>query len=176
MASTLSRDILRPIRAPAYTFLIVTVTLQITDFLLNIMPMRPLAVIWRFGMLGSGANIIGNVLLLLMLFYALALALGDRRVVVGVGVFAALIAVILFLAAGSFTLDAVQLRSKIEAKAVGQFDLASGEALAKFIIEGIIAVMFAVSAFKSWRAANRDVQRGDRTNDEMLVIRGPATR
>jgi hypothetical protein len=176
MVSTAIRDLLRPLRVPAYTFLVITVMLQVADFMLSSMPIRPLAVIWRFGALGSASNIVGNILLLTLLFYGLALALGDRRVVVGVAIFSALVAIVLFLSAGSFTLDALQLRAKIEAKATRQFDLASGEALFKFIIEGIVATLFAVSAFQAWRAANRELQRGDRTNDEMLVIRGPGSR
>ena len=176
MASIASRDLLRPLRVPAYSFLAVTIVLQVADFVLGVMPIRPLAVIWRFGAIGSASNIVGNVLLLLLLTYGLALALGDRRVVVVVGAFTALVAIMLFLSAGSFALDALQLRAKIEANAVRQFDLASGEALSKFIIEGIISTLFAVSAFQSWRAADRADQRGDRTDDEMLVIRGPGSR
>ena len=85
MASIASRDLLRPLRVPAYSFLAVTIVLQVADFVLGVMPIRPLAVIWRFGAIGSASNIVGNVLLLLLLTYGLALALGDRRVVVLVG-------------------------------------------------------------------------------------------
>ena len=172
MPSVTARDILRPLRLPAYAFLGLTILLQGADFFLAIAPLRLTAVMWRFSALAGASANVGNVLLLMLLLYVFALLLqdgGGLATVVGVS---GVLALLLFLAAAAFALDSLQLRSRVDAQVVHRFDIAAAEGILKFTAQGIISVLMAVSALRSWRIARRQhMYRGDRPSEEVLIVR-----
>lgn len=176
MAITVNRDLVRRLRAPAYAFLLVTVVFQVFDYVAGLLPLQFNSVVWRFAALGAATNIVGNILLLVLLVYALSLMAGDRPVILFVGIVSVLIAVLLLGGAGIFALDALQLRTRAEPRALPKFDLASGQALVKMLVEGIVALLFAVSAFRALIAASRDALRDDRSSETPIVARSPAFR
>jgi hypothetical protein len=176
MAPSLNRDIGRRLRIPAYAFLAVTLLLQSADYFLGLLPLQVGSIVWRFAAIGSGANIVGNVLLLILLLYVASLAAGDRPMLIVVGILSVLVALCLFGGAGVFTLDALQLRARVEARAVAKFDLASGQALFKMGVEGLVGVLFAVSAFRSANALRRETLREDRPSETLLVSRAASMR
>ena len=172
MPATAPRDVLRPIRVPAYSFLAVTLFLQLSDFVLGMLPLRPTAVVWRFQAFAVAANNIGNILLLILLFYAFALLLNDRMGLIVVLFVTTVAAVILFLAAGGFALDTLQLRSRVDQQLIAKFDQASAGTMIKFVVQGVISALFALSALRSYRSATREYVREERGGDDTVLVRG----
>lgn len=171
MASTTPRDVLRPLRLPGYAFLGLTILLQTADFFINVAPFRPTAVMWRFSALGQASGSIGNALLLILLMYVFALLLQDSPALATVTALTALLALILFLSGAAFALDALQLRSRVDSQVVRRFDIASAEAIIKFVAQGVIATLMSISALRSWRLSKRQTFRPDRSSEEMMVVR-----
>jgi len=147
----------------------VTSILPLIDLLMAISPMHFGTVMWRFGAVGLVSSAIGAPLLVLVLVYALALLCGDRKVVITVGVIAAIIAVVMLLGAGSFTLDALQMKGRVNPAALDKFKGASALALVKLIVMGISAIVLAVSAFRSAKLAKKDVVRATRPGATLIV-------
>lgn len=172
--ATTTRDFLRPIRTPAYAFLGVTLCFQISDFLLGAMPFSPGSAMWRFAAASGFANNVGNILLLLTLLYAVSLKFGDRAAMTIVGVFAAIGTLILFGAAASFALDAVQLRGRVAPQNVRKFDVGSAQTLLKFVVQGFVSMILAVSAYRAHYAATRDLQRNN--SNEVVFVARPESR
>ena len=161
MAPTASKDVVRRLRYPAYSFLTVTLLFQIFDYVGGQLSPQPSSVVWRFAAIGTLSNNAGNVLLIILLIYALALFAADRAALLFVGVTSALIAVVLLSGTVIFGLDMLELRGKVAADALEKFDLASGQALVKLSVEGCIAALFAASAFRANAAARHDTARAD---------------
>ena len=168
-------DLIRRLRAPGYLIMAVTSILPLIDLLMAISPMHFGTVMWRFGAVGLVSSAIGAPLLVLVLVYALALLCGDRKVVITVGVIAAIIAVVMLLGAGSFTLDALQMKGRVNPAALDKFKGASALALVKLIVMGISAIVLAVSAFRSAKLAKKDVVRATRPG-ATLIVGQPATK
>jgi hypothetical protein len=162
-------DLVRRLRAPGYLIMAVTSILPLIDLLMAISPMHPGTVMWRFGAVGLISSAIGAPLLVLTLVYALALLSGDRKVVITVGVIAAVIAVLMFIGAGSFSLDALQMKGRVNPTALDKFKGASALALAKLLLMGIAAVVLAVSAFRSAKLAKRETVRVARPGATLIV-------
>ena len=144
-----SRVGLRRLRVPAYAFLLVTGVFQVADFVINASPAHLSQVTWRFGLLGIAANSVGNLLLLILLAYAVALIDGDRVVLRVVGAASALLAVLLLAGAASFALDAIQVRPRTDPQAADRFAIVAGQAMIKLVAEAILSIVFAVAALRT---------------------------
>jgi hypothetical protein len=175
MPTPANREFLRRLRLPAYAFLGATLVFQVADYALGLLPLQFDLITWRYASLGTCANIVGNVLLLLLLIYAVSLLNADRSAMLIVGVLSLFSALFLFGATGMFALDAIQLRSKVEATGLRTFDFATGQALVKLFIEAILSALFAFSAFRSLIIIKRETVREERSTD-MLVGSRPALR
>lgn len=168
MTST-APDLLRRLRAPGYLIMAVTSILPLIDLTLAISPLHPGTVMWRFGAVGLVSSAVGAPLLVLTLVYALALLVGDRKVVLTVGVIAALLALCLLVGTGSFTLDALQMKGRVNPAALDKFKGASALALLKLVVMCIASVVLAVSAFRSARLLKREVTRATRPTPTLIV-------
>ena len=153
-----------------------TLAFQLVDYLFQVAPFRFESVVWRFSTLGGLGNSVGNFLLLILLIYWVALTFADKRALWSVGAVAALIAVVLFFGTGSFTLDALQIRARVDASAVRKFDVATAQALIKLLVEAGVATLFAVSAFRAAIAAVKESQRDDRNFDTPILSRSAPMR
>jgi hypothetical protein len=162
-------DLLRRLRAPGYLIMAVTSILPLIDLMMAISPMHPGTVMWRFGAVGLVSSAVGAPLLVLTLIYGLALLFGDRKVVIAVGVIAALIAVFLLVGAGAFTLDALQMKSRVNPVALDKFKGASALALLKLVVMCVASAVLAVSAFRSSRQTKREVVRTGRAGNTLIV-------
>ena len=114
-------DLVRRLRAPGYLIMAVTSILPLIDLMMAISPMHLGTVMWRFGAVGLISSAIGAPLLVLTLIYALALLCGDRKVVITVGVIAAVVALLMLVGAGSFTLDALKMKGRVNPVALDKF-------------------------------------------------------
>ncbi len=162
-------DLIRRLRAPAYLIMAVTSILPLIDLMMAISPMHPGTVMWRFGAVGLISSAIGAPLLVLVLIYALALLSGDRKVVITVGIIAAVIAVLMIAGAGSFSLDALQMKSRVNPVALDKFKGASALALVKLLVMGVSAIVLAVSAFRASKLLKRDTVRVTRPGATLVV-------
>jgi|SRR5690348_1388741 len=168
MTST-APELVRRLRVPGYLIMAVTSILPLIDLLMAISPMHPGTVMWRFGAVGLISSAIGAPLLVLVLVYALALLCGDRKVVITVGVIAALVAVLMFIGAGSFTLDALQMKGRVNPAALDKFKGASALALVKLVLMGISAVVLALNAFRSAKLMKRETVPATRRGATLVV-------
>src|SRR5690348_5363901 len=155
MTST-APELVRRLRVPGYLIMAVTSILPLIDLLMAISPMHPGTVMWRFGAVGLVSSAIGAPLLVLTLVYALALLCGDRKVVIAVGVIAAVVALLMLVGAGSFTLDALQMKGRVNPVALDKFKGASALALVKLVVMGLSSIVLAVSAFRSAKLSRKE--------------------
>lgn len=162
-------DLIRRLRAPGYLIMAVTSILPLIDLFMAISPMHPGTVMWRFGAVGLISSAVGAPLLVLTLVYALALLCGDRKVVITVGVIAAVVALLMILGAGSFALDALQMKGRVNPAALDKFKGASALALVKLVVMGIAAIVLAVSAFRSTKLMKREPVRATRPGATLIV-------
>jgi hypothetical protein len=176
MTTAIDRDLVRRLRAPAYSLLAVTLLFQLFDYASALLPLRPTAAAWRFVAFGSASNIVGNALLLLLLIYALSLFAADGHVMQFVAILALFLALFLLGGAPLLVLDGLRLRSKMQATSLSKFDLATAQTLIKLIVEGIISALLAVSAFRARAAANRSAARHVRQSDAPLIARLPVAK
>ena len=167
---TVLDDVGRHLRWPAFVFLVVTVALQVADLIVTISPITPTNIMWRFNALGSAASMIGNVMLLILLLFFVSLLVRANSGLALVALLAGIVALCCFLGAGFFILDSIQLRGKVEPQVAKGFVIASAQALWRFLVYGLIAVLFATSSFTAWRARRRESRRVA-TSDDRLIMR-----
>ena len=123
--------------------------LPLVDLVISLSPLRPTTLMWRFGAVGLLASAIGAPLLLLFLLYVLAYFSGDRKVMILCAVLAVVIALLMIGGAGTFVLDALQMKRRIQEAAQARFVMASGQALFKMALQGLAALVLAVSSFRT---------------------------
>jgi hypothetical protein len=143
----------RHLRVPGYLFFGIAMILPVLDLLVSVYPIRLDTVVWRFGAVGLLSSAIGAPLLVLFFVFALAVFCGDKKVIMTVGVVASLIALLLVAGTGSFALDALQMKRRVQAAAQQRFMLASAQAMLKLILEAISAVVLAITAFRTMNKA-----------------------
>ena len=151
MITTAPSNLVRNLRIPGYVILGIAMVLPMLDLLVAIMPFKPATVVWRFGAVGLYSSAIGTPLLLLLFIYMLAHVAGDRKVTMVVSVLAALIALSLVAGSGAFVLDTLQMRQRIQPAAQTKFMTASVQAILKLALEGLGALVLAISAFRAGR-------------------------
>ena len=160
---------LRSLRTPAYVILALAALIPVTDFVTTVWPLIPGKLAWRFGAVGLASSSFGVPLLMLLFIFAVALAMGDRKVTMTVGVVAAGIGLAMLASSGMFVLDALQMRSNVASAALARFQTASLQALAKLIAHGISGLILAVAAFRAVRSAKAAVVRGQSRTSQLIV-------
>ena len=153
MITSAPNSLVRRLRAPGYLVLGTAMVFPLVDWLVPVLPLRPLTIAWRFGAVGYLSSAMGAPLLVLFLFYALAYFSGDRKVMVLCAVLAGLIALSAIAGAGTFALDALQMKSRVQAPAQSKFLLVSGWALCKLAIEGLASLVLVVNVVRNLRNA-----------------------
>jgi hypothetical protein len=145
--------LVRRLRAPGYLILGIAMVFPLLDLLVSVLPLRPATVVWRFGAVGLLSSAIGAPLLILFFIFVLAYFSGDRKIMVVCAAIAALIALVMIGMAGTFALDALQMKRRVQAAAQAKFLMACAQALLKLAFEGLAALVLAVSAFRTLRGA-----------------------
>ena len=175
MTPSAPNSLARLLRAPGYLFFGIAILLPVLDLLVSVYPIRLGEVVWRFGAVGLLSSAVGAPLLVLFFVFALALFAGDRKVIVTVGVIAALVALLLVAGTGSFALDALQMKRRVQAAAQQRFMLASMQASLKLLVEAVCAIVLTVSAF---RAANKKIQsspKAEPRSSSSLIMGRPSS-
>ena len=134
MTTPAPNSLARYLRAPGYLFFGLAMLLPVLDLMITVYPWHIGQVVWRFGAVGLLSSAVGAPLLVLFFIFALALFAGDRKVVIAVGVIAALIALLLISGAGSFALDALQMKRRVQAAAPNPLRMSSMTAVTKLVL------------------------------------------
>ena len=171
MAVATTYEPFRRLRTPTYTVLGIALLLQVFDLIAAIAPMHFDQLLWRFGAVGLAASAVANPLILLIFIYVLAVALGDKTTIRVVAVISGLIALFLLIGAGSFSLDTLQMKSRVQPAAADKFKLAALLALFKLLAELVSASVLTMSAIKTLRYLQRTVPRVDSLGS-LVVGRG----
>jgi hypothetical protein len=146
-------DYARLIRMPAYIVLAVVLIAYVSDFILTVIPFRLDVAQWRFGAIGTLSNAASAPLLILLLIFAVAAFAGDRRVLGIVGVLGAFTTLLLLVSAVDFTLDTLQMRTRLAPGQSARFAAASGQSLMKLGLQAIASVALARGAWRVLRAS-----------------------
>jgi hypothetical protein len=166
----------RHLRLPGYLFFGIAMILPMLDLLVSVYPIRLGTVVWRFGAVGLLSSAIGAPLLVLFFIFALSVFLGDRKVIITVGVIASLVALLLIAGTGSFALDALQMKRRVQAAAQQRFMLASMQAMLKLILESISAIVLAISAFRALsKAKTVSATRSEARGAGSLIMGRPSS-
>ena len=168
----------RRLRVPGYLILGIAMVLPLLDLLVSVMPLKPSTVVWRFGAVGLLSSAIGAPLLILFFIYVLAFLSGDRKIVAVCAALAAVIALLMIAGAGTFALDALQMKRRVQEAAQARFLLASAQAMMKLGLEGLAALVLAVSAFRTLKGAKAAaVARAEaRPSSSLLMGRAASAR
>ncbi len=166
----------RHLRVPGYLFFGIAMILPLLDLLVSVYPIRLGTVVWRFGAVGLLSSAIGAPLLVLFFIFALALFVGDRKVIMAVGVVAALIALLLVAGTGSFVLDALQMKRRVQEAAQQRFMMASFQAMMKLTLEAISAIVLSITSFRTLKKAKLvPTTRSEGRNSGSLVMGRPSS-
>jgi hypothetical protein len=170
--------LVRRLRAPGYLILGIAMVFPLLDLLVSVLPLRPATVVWRFGAVGLLSSAIGAPLLILFFIFVLAYFSGDRKVMVVCAAIAALIALLMIGMGGTFALDALQMKRRVQAAAQPKFLMACAQAMLKLGAEGLAALVLAVSAFRTLKGAKAPpvVRTEARPSSSLLMGRAAATR
>lgn len=141
------------LRVPTYLILGVALLFPLIDVMMGAWPMHPGLLTWRFGFVGILATTVSAPLLVLLLLYAFALSVGDRKVVVLCAVVALVLAVVLVAGGASFFLDTIQMKRRVPASQLARFDAASTQALMKLAINTIASLVLGISILRTLRMA-----------------------
>ena len=168
--------LVRRLRAPGYLILGIAMVLPLLDLLVSVMPLKPTTVVWRFGAVGLLSSAIGAPLLILFFIFVLAFLAGDRKIVALCAALAAVIALIMIAGAGTFALDALQMKRRVQEAAQARFLLASAQAMMKLGLEGLASLVLAVSAFRTFKGAKAvAVARAEARPSSSLLMGRAAT-
>ena len=124
---------------------------------------------WRFGAFGLLVSRTSVLVVADVMLFAAAIGLGHRRVLRVLGALHLAIAVLLLGGLVLFTLDWLQVRSRVRAEAMGSFDLAA--------LRAAVIVVLALGAagwagLTSLRATERSRSRSSRREDAAPLLTG----
>jgi hypothetical protein len=159
------------VRAPGYLIFFIVLIIPLVDYGAVMLPVHLSNATWRFGAVGLSGGYAVATIAELYLFFALAVAAKDRKVVIAVGVVSALIAVVLLAGSAGFVLDTLQTRRLVAPVNVQRFDMGAVESLLKLMLGVLTGAVLAVSAF---RAARRSRQSMERTGAAAPLVVGRA--
>ena len=152
MLSSAATAQLRRLRAPGYLILSIALGLPLLELVLSLLPFRPDAVTWRFAAEGILSSAVAAPMLALLLIFAIGLATDDRIAVLAVALLAAILAVILIGGAGSFILDALEMRRRVNSAQLSRFTSATALATFKLVLQAIAGITLSIAAFRARQA------------------------
>lgn len=125
---------MRTLARPTYVIAGLLVVLPMLDLVVNVWPIRPGDVQWRYGTLGLLSGFLLTPLLGIVLAYAAAVVLEHRAVIRALAVLSLAVAVGLVVGALLFVLDALQFRSQAPPEALATFDRGMIKAFVKHLV------------------------------------------
>lgn len=151
-AAGASGEDLSPFAPAVYFILGLLILVPLLDYLLNVWPVQPGELGWRYGAVGLLGQYLHTPLLGLMLLSLFAWRLKHLRTLRLVAVAGLVVSIVLVLALIGFSLDALQLRMGVDDDARQVFHIGVVRALAKLSTG---AVAFGLLGLAGLRAARR---------------------
>jgi hypothetical protein len=170
MLTPAANSLIRRIRGPGYLLFLSALILPLIDFLIQIYPYRMSTVVWRFAAVATLSGAIAPPVLILFLIFVLATMSGDRKVLLTIGVVCSLLALLLIGSAGSFALDALQMKQRVQEAAQTKYLASAGQALFKLLVQTLCTIVLAVSSFRATRAATSTLSAADQRASAGLVM------
>jgi hypothetical protein len=157
---------LRRVAGPAYVLVGILIVLPALDLFQAIWPLRPGDVSWRLVSVGLLSRVMITPILGLLVAYAAALLLEQRRVLRTLAVIEGILALTLVAVLVLYGLDAIELRARL-ASANRNYDVGI---LFSFVRYGLAFVILAVLAVSQWRAAGAMNREGRREKAEPAAL------
>jgi hypothetical protein len=139
----------RLLALPGYSVAFLLVLFPLLDMALSVWPVRAGELAWRFGATGLFSRVLITPLLGLLLAFAVAVLLEQRRVLRGISILSGLVGLAIVGGVILFLLDALQMRPRVRAEAKMAFDMTTVVALAKYGFGVLVLSAFAVTGWKS---------------------------
>ena len=151
---------------PGYSVALLLIFFPLLDWAISVWPVRAGEVAWRFGATGLFSRVLITPLLGLLLAFAMAVLLEQRRVLRGISILSGLTGLAIVGGVVLFLLDALQMRPQVRPQAKMAFDLTTVVALAKYGLGVLVLSSFGVAAWKSSKGdgvaeSKRVRKRGD---------------
>ena len=144
---------MRRIALPAYLVAFLVFLFPLLDTALSVWPPQTGDVAWRFGAAGFFSRALMTPLLGVLIAFAVALYLDQRRVLRVIAVASAVAVVMIIGVMGMFMLDALEMRSKVVEARKFAFDVASAVALLKYGTGMLVAIAYAAVGWKASKHA-----------------------
>jgi len=163
-------DSARRLRIPAYLIMATTTVIQLVDVAVRAWPFRLHSPAWRLGVIGFAANAVGTSMLALLVILAIAIAVGDRGVAYVTAGVSALAGALCVVITAVFALDAVQMKTQVQANLAGQYDMASAWLVVRLVIGAVMLLLLAVSGFRIAKTVRRETPRSGVKGSGSLVV------
>ena len=175
-STTMPRN--KHLSVPAYLVAALLILIPLLDTALSVFPPRMSDVSWRFGATGLFSRALMTPLLGLLIAFAVALLVDQRRVLRVIAVVSGISAAMLVGTVILFTLDALQMRSQVRIEAKSAFDVASAVALAKYGLCILVLAAFTVAGWKSARRERKSASHAAREKGDTagLIVRPSAAK
>ena len=144
----------RWIVSATYLIGVLLIASPVTQLVLQLWPLRPSDVAWRFGAGGLATGTLLTPLVGFLVVIAIASVAQHRSVLRTLSVLAGAAAVALLPIMGLFALDAVQVRERVLPAGLRPYDLAAASALVQL---GAISAICAMLSIGIWKLTRRSV-------------------
>lgn len=142
---------LERVAGPMYFLCFLFLALPFMDYVMNVWPLQPGQVNWRYGAFGLAGGFLLTPLLGFVLLAATGFFLGHRRTLAITALLSAICGLGLILLSMSFVLDSLQIRSSVSAAQKGVFDAGVVKALIKDLTGALLCVWVAMVSFRGSR-------------------------
>jgi len=114
---------------------------------------------WRVALVGTAVGTSATILFALLITFLVGVFAEDRVTGWLVAMISALMVVLCVGAAGSFVLDALQLRAQVPPGRVEAYNVATAWGFAKIVFAGLGAAIISINAFRNARSLQRALSR-----------------
>jgi hypothetical protein len=133
--------------------MIVMIIQPLIELYIRSSPFRIHSPAWRLALIGNASGAISAPILGLFFILAIAVAAEDRGASYAVSSVSAAFAVFCLAGTAAFALDALQMRSQVQANLSESYGLTSAWIATKLLISVIVLLVLAISAFRAAQGA-----------------------
>jgi hypothetical protein len=145
-------SVARRVRIPGYLIMAMTLVEATVEFWMRASPMRLHSPAWRLGLINASGVLIGTALLTLFVIFAIAVAAEDAFGSYVVSSLSALAVPVCVLALGTFALDALEMKSQVQASLSDSYGATAAWVAVRLLISVILFGVLAVSALRAAKA------------------------
>lgn len=138
----------RRLRIPGYLVMALMIVQPLVELYIRSAPFRIHSPAWRLTLVGNATGAVSASIVGLFFMLAIAVLAEDKPVTYVVSSVSALAAVLCIGATGLFALDALQMRSQVQANLAESYGLASGWVAVKLILSVVALGVLAISALR----------------------------